>query len=87
MQHVLTQSEERRLELLQGQVVHSDGSGRLGLHTVAFLQKDRQTLAILLQSRVATVTAHRESTYHTALKLPVVFTENKAALRIHTEST
>lgn len=50
---VLTQSEERRREVLQGQAVDSDGSGRLGLHLLAPLQQDRQTLAVLLQSRVA----------------------------------
>lgn len=56
MQHVLTQSEERRFELLQGQVVHSDWSGRFGLNLVTFLQQDRQTLAIFFQSRVAKMT-------------------------------
>lgn len=50
---MLTQSEERRLELLQGQVVHSDGSGWFGLDLVTFLQQDRQTLAVFLQCRVA----------------------------------
>lgn len=52
MQHMLTQSEDRRLELLQGQVVHCHCSGRFGLHLVTFLQKDRQTLAIFFQCRV-----------------------------------
>lgn len=66
MQRVLTQSEERRLELLQGQVVHGDGSGGFGLHAVAFLQQDRQTLAVLLQSRVAATT--RADASHRARK-------------------
>lgn len=54
--HVLTHSEERRLELSQAQVVHGDLSGRFGLNLVTFLQQDRQTLAIFLQCRVSEVT-------------------------------
>lgn len=61
---MLTQSEERRLELLQGQVVHSDWSGRFGLNLVTFLQQDRETLAVFFQSRVAKMTKINKS-YHT----------------------
>lgn len=47
--HLLTQSEERRLELLEAQVVHGDRSGWFGLNLVTLLQQDRQTLAVFLQ--------------------------------------
>lgn len=53
MQHVRTQSEERRLELLQSHVVHCDWSGRFGLYRVTFLQQHGHTLAVLFQGRVA----------------------------------
>lgn len=56
MHLMLTQGEERRLELLQGQVVHGDWSGGFGLNLVTFHQQDRQTLAVFLQRRVAEMT-------------------------------
>lgn len=63
-QPVLTQSEERRLELLQAQVVHGDRSGWFGLNLVTFLQQDRQTLAVFLQCRVSEMTENHSVTLY-----------------------